>query len=203
MNKPFPVGGFVLVGGQSQRMGQDKAFLELQGKPLFLRTVELLRPYVAQVTLLGPAARFEPFGIPVVPDRRPGGGPLGALCTGLESSPFEWNAFLACDLPLLRGEFLAWLLQRALVGTADAIVPRTVDGWQPLCAAFHRRCRPVMEAALGKGSAGIVDVLPVLRIDAVGKNELATVGFSDGMFKNVNTAEDWERVQRELESQGP
>ena len=82
MLKTFPVGGFVLVGGQSQRMGLDKSLLRLEGRPLFLRAVELLRPHVAEVTLLGPPARYARFGINALPDRRPGRGPLGGIVHG-------------------------------------------------------------------------------------------------------------------------
>ncbi len=86
MPKVLPAGGFVLVGGKSQRMGRDKALLEVKGQPLLLRTVELLRPYVAEVTLLGAPTRNAHFSIPVLPDRYRGRGPLAALCTALECS---------------------------------------------------------------------------------------------------------------------
>lgn len=194
----FPVGGFVLVGGQSRRMGRDKALLELHGKPLFLRAVELLRPRVAQVTLLGPPARYSGFGIPVVAERRPGRGPLAALCAGLESSSYQWDVFLACDLPFLEGRFLEFLLQRAMEGGAEAVVPRTADGWQPLCAAYHRSCLARMQKSLARARAGIVEVLESLRVDCLGADKLAQDGFSPRMFKNVNTAADWEEVQREF-----
>lgn len=199
MQKVFPAGGFVLVGGKSQRMGQDKALLELQGKPLLLRTVELLRPHVAQVTLLGPAEPYARFGVPVLPDRRPGGGPLAALCTALESSGYEWNVFLACDLPLLEEHFVEFLLERSFQGEAEAVVPETSDGWQPLCAAYRRRCLPPMQQALAEGTAGIVDILGALRVYALRLAELAEYGFSEETFKNVNTREDWEAVQRTVQ----
>lgn len=203
MQKGFPVGGFVLVGGESQRMGKDKALLELQGQPLFLRTVELLRPHVGEVTLLGPPARYARFGLRVLPDRIPERGPLAALCTGLESSSYEWSVFLACDLPFLEGRFLEILLQRALAGNVEAVVPQTADGWQPLCAAYHRRCLPLMQPALEEGGAGIVDVLTALCIDVLGTDALTQFGFSQRIFKNMNTVEDWEEVKHELEMKRP
>jgi molybdopterin-guanine dinucleotide biosynthesis protein A len=203
MHKVFPMGGFVLVGGQSQRMGRDKALLELQGQPLFLRTVELLRPHVAEVTLLGPPARYARFGIAVLPDRYPGRGPLAALCTGLESSPYEWNVFLACDLPFLEPRFLDFLLGLALGSDFEAVVPQPDAGWQPLCAAYHRRCLPVMQQSLERANAGIVDALPSLRVDALGPDTLGEFSTCLQMFKNVNTPEEWEEVQRELRAAAP
>ena len=200
MPEAISVSGFVLVGGRSRRMGQDKALLPFQGRPLFHHAVELLRPHAAQVTLLGPPARYGDFGIPVLPDRRPGRGPLEALCTGLENSPCEWNIFLACDLPFLEGRFVQFLIERALASEAQAVVPRTADGWQPLCAAYQRCCLPVMQQGLEEEPAGIVNRLAQLHVQVLAPDQLLPFGFSPRMFKNINTAEDWELVQRELET---
>jgi molybdopterin-guanine dinucleotide biosynthesis protein B/molybdopterin-guanine dinucleotide biosynthesis protein len=199
MEGPARAGGFVLVGGESRRMGRAKGLLELRGRPLALRAAELLRPYVAEVTLLGPPEQFGHLGLRVLADRRPGRGPLEALSAALVGSPYEWNLFLACDLPFLEGKFLETLLGRAQAGQAQAVVPRTAGGWQPLCAAYHRACVPVMEQALARDSTGIVEVLPALKVDVVGSQELARLGFSDRLFRNINTPADWEVAQRELE----
>lgn len=195
----FPVGGFILVGGQSRRMGREKALLELDGVPLALRAANLLRPYVAEVTLLGPPERFGHLGVRALADRRPGRGPLEALSGALADSPCDWNLFLACDLPFLEGKFLEALLGRALAGRAQAVVPRTADGWQPLCAAYHRNCMPAMEKALARDSTGIVEVLPALKVDVIAREELARLGFSERSFRNINTPADWEAARRELE----
>lgn len=175
-------------------MGRDKALLELCGKPLFLHMVELLRPHVAEVVLLGPTEQFAHFGIPILPDRSPGSGPLAALCTGLESTAYEWNVFLACDLPFVEGRFLDFLLGRALAGSAEAVIPRTADGWQPLCAAYHRSCLPTIRQALDESDAAVIGVLPNLRVDTLEADELQRHGFGEAMFLNLNTQADWEAV---------
>jgi molybdopterin-guanine dinucleotide biosynthesis protein A len=154
---------------------------------------------VSEVTLLGPPEQFGHLGVRVLADRRPGRGPLEALAAALVDSPYEWNLFLACDLPFLEGKFLEALLRRALVGRAQAVVPRTADGWQPLCAAYRRTCVPIMEQALARDSTGIAEVLPALQVDAIGTEELARLGLSERMFRNINTPADWETAQRELE----
>ncbi len=191
----------MLVGGESRRMGADKALLELRGKPLFLHAVDLLRPRVAEVMLLGPPERYARFSIPVLADRRPDRGPLAALATGLEAAAHDWNLFLACDLPLLEGRFLDFLLERARATDAEAVVPRTADGWQPLCAAYHRRCLPRMQHALETDKRAIVDVLPSLRVEPITEERLAEFGFDPRMFRNINTAEDWAAVLRGSRSQ--
>jgi molybdopterin-guanine dinucleotide biosynthesis protein A len=189
----LPAAGFVLVGGQSRRMGRDKAWLVLDDEPLFLRTARLLRVHVASVTLLGPFERYAGFGFPVLPDA--GRGPLAALCPALAASPCEWNLVLACDLPFIEGRFVRWLLTRALAGRAEAVVPRTADGWQPLCAAYHRCALPALERARARGG-GVVAALPELRVDAIDTVELRQAGFDEHLLANTNTPAEWARAQQ-------
>src|SRR5580704_16276276 len=162
--------GFVLAGGKSRRMGQDKARLEIEGKPLVLRAAELLRPFVHAVTLLGPPDRYGNFGLPVVADRWPEQGPLAAVCTGLLQTTADWNVFLACDLPLLSSKFLHLLTERIRTSQADAVVPRTLDGWQPLCAAYHSRCRPAFLCALEENRRSMIELIDEIRVDTITPN---------------------------------
>lgn len=187
-------GGFVLAGGASRRMGRDKALLEIGGEPLFLRAANLLKAHVDPVVLLGAPDQYASAGFLTLPDRSPGRGPLAALLDGLEYSAQPWNVFLACDLPLLRGEFIELLLQRAARGEFDAIVPRTSDGWQPLCAAYRRTCTPKIHDALKNGRLDIAGVLPGLRVDALRDEQLGVLTLDEEIFENVNTPEDWQRV---------
>jgi len=201
--------GFVLVGGRSRRMGRDKALLELEGKPMFLRIAELVQPQVKEFMLLGSAAgsatgsaagsaeRYARFGIPVVEDQYPAMGPLGALCTGLKISSCDWNLFFACDLPHLRRRIVAMLLERARHTSAEAVVPRVRDRWQPLCAAYHRSCLPAMEAAIHRGhDLSIRGLLPLLRVEVLSPDSSDDLRAWEEMFANTNTASEWEKEQR-------
>lgn len=192
------VNGFVLAGGCSRRMGCDKAYLRPNGQPLLLRAVNLLKAHLGSVAVLGPRGRYESLGVPVLPDRWPGQGPLGALLTGLESSANGWNIFLACDLPLLNGQFIELLLRSTLAVKLDAVVPRTNEGWHPLCAAYRQTRSAKMRRALAKGKSAIIDILPHLRVDVITSDRLAGAGIAGGIFENVNSPEDWQRVLARL-----
>jgi molybdopterin-guanine dinucleotide biosynthesis protein A len=175
-------------------MGQDKARLEIEGKPLVLRAAELLCPFVGTVTLVGPPERYGNLGLPVVADQWEDQGPLAAICTGLLSSTAEWNVFLACDLPLLSRKFILLLVERIHVSPADAVVPQTQDGWQPLCAAYHSRCRPVLVRALEENRRSIIGILDEIRVDAITPADMAAAGLGGEELTNVNTPEDWARI---------
>jgi molybdopterin-guanine dinucleotide biosynthesis protein A len=188
------INGFVLVGGKSSRMGHDKALLQLEGKPLVLRTAEILRPFVSKIALLAPLGRYEHLGLPVVADIWPDQGPLAAVCTGLLSSSAEWSIFLACDLPRVSRQFIALLVERIRVTPCDAVVPRTQDGWQPLAAAYHSRCQTALARAIQEGLRSMIKALDEVRVETITNDEMASAGLSELELANMNTAEDWARI---------
>lgn len=192
--------GFVLTGGHSRRMGQDKALLLLGGQPLVLRMVSQLRPLVAEVMLVGAPERYAHFGIPTLSDRLSGAGPLAGLTTALAASSHDWNLVVACDLPYLESAFLEHLLVQARGGDRlDAVVPQVGGLWHPLCAAYHRRCLPAFEQALAAGERKVTHAFDRLRLHTVAEEELGRFAFSARMFKNMNTPEDYEEARRLLD----
>jgi molybdopterin-guanine dinucleotide biosynthesis protein A len=188
------INGFVLAGGKSSRMGQDKALLRTGGIELALRAAQILSPFVKCVTFLGPPERCGRFGFPVLADQWPGQGPLAAICTGLLSSTLDWNIFLACDLPLVTQQFIRLLVLRTGASHDDAVVPRTADGWQPLCAAYHSRCLSVFEGALHAGERSVIKSLEQLHTEAITPEEMRDAGLGETEFSNVNTPVDWARL---------
>lgn len=194
-------GGFVLTGGHSRRMGSDKALLKLGGQPLVLRTVERLRPVVAEVVLVGAPERYGHLGLPVLADREANRGPLAGLVTALAATEHDWNLVLACDLPYLETRFLEFLLEQAEAENADAVVPHTQGRWQPLCAAYHRRCLPAFERILNEGSSKVALAFEQMRVRALTLEELQRFAFEERILKNMNTREDCAEAQRLLGGQ--
>jgi molybdopterin-guanine dinucleotide biosynthesis protein A len=188
------INGFVLAGGNSSRMGQDKALMQLGGTPLVLRAAEILRPFVREVTLLAPADRYGNLGLPVVADKWPDQGPLAAVCTGLLSSHAGWSIFLACDLPLVSREFIKLLVARVRATRSDAVVPRTEDGWQPLSAAYHSRCQAAFARAMQDGRRSITSLFDEVPVEVITPEQMLSAGLSNEEFTNINTPEDWARV---------
>ncbi len=187
-------GGFVLAGGQSSRMGFDKARLEIDGEPLLLRTLNLLRPYVDSLAVLGSANDYSFIHDPVVPDRQPGSGPLAAILSGLERLTTEWGIFLACDLPMMDGRFIELLLPFFSSSESDAVVPRTAAGWHPLCAAYRKTSIRQIRNALEEGESAVFKVLERLQVDAIETKHLAEAGLRESIFENLNSPGDLERI---------
>ncbi len=106
------MGGFVLAGGRSTRMGRDKALLELEGETLVARGLRTLGEVCAEVAIAGGAEELRRFGR-VIPDGLPGCGPLGGIVAALEQTLFEWNLFLAVDVPFVPRAVWARLIEAA------------------------------------------------------------------------------------------
>ena len=99
--------GIVLAGGASRRMGRDKAFLDLGGRPLIARVIERLASVCAEVLVV--AGDVEPYGelgVRLVEDRFRGVGVLGGLHAGLEAAAHELTLAVGCDMPFLRPDLL-------------------------------------------------------------------------------------------------
>lgn len=104
--------GVILAGGRSSRMGEDKAFVNLAGKPLIEHALNRLAPQVERVVVNSNAdpARFARYKVPVVPDAAPGiAGPLAGICTVLARWPHTDIVTVAIDLPFVPPDLVAKL----------------------------------------------------------------------------------------------
>lgn len=189
---------FILAGGKSTRMGTDKAFVMLEGRTFLERALDLARTITPDVMIVGGASKFRRFGT-VVEDIFPGCGPLGGIHAALRSSGAELNLMLAVDVPFLPVELLRRLIARAESNPEMmAIVPRTDQGWQPLCAVYRREFADAAEAALRAGNYKIDAVFASVRVLAVDEAELAEWGFSAQVFCNVNTPQELSAANESL-----
>jgi molybdopterin-guanine dinucleotide biosynthesis protein A len=177
--------GFVLVGGNSSRMGRDKARLPFHGKTLVEHVASTVADAAGSVTLVGAPERYASLGFPMLADNRTGAGPLAGIHTALASSPAAWNLIVACDMPGISAPFLRSLLAAAESSEADCLLPAGPSGLpEPLCAVYHSRCLEVIGAALDRNVRKITDALAGLRIAAWSTPE-------SRWFRNVNTPEEW------------
>jgi molybdopterin-guanine dinucleotide biosynthesis protein A len=150
---PSEVGGYVLAGGKSSRMGRDKALLELAGEPLVRHAVKKLRRVCMDVHVLSDNPELAGYA-PLVPDIHPDCGPMGGMEAALAHSIFEWNLFLPVDMPFLPSAFISSWLRNWLheEDRGARIRMFKVDGRpQPGFCLVHRDVLPFLTAALERG----------------------------------------------------
>jgi molybdenum cofactor guanylyltransferase len=158
MADPDPrAAGFVLAGGQSSRMGRDKALVEFAGQPLIARALSTLREAGLDAAIAGssPKLQSELGSIaPIVDDREPGRGPLAGICAALASTSGRLSVFLSVDAPLLPASLLVYLLHHAVV-TESRVTVASVNGRpQTFPAILDRSVLPILEAELEAGRRG-------------------------------------------------
>ncbi|HSY37780.1 MAG TPA: molybdenum cofactor guanylyltransferase [Acidobacteriaceae bacterium] len=118
----LPVHGFVLAGGKSSRMGEDKALLRFCGRPMVEIAVEKLRGFCAEVTIAGNREDLREFA-PVVRETRTGVGPAAGIEAGLGAASEEWALFVPVDVPLVPGELLRrWCEEALRVGMSVSLL---------------------------------------------------------------------------------
>jgi len=211
MKRYDQVSAFILSGGTSSRMGKAKGLLEFGGQPLILRIAGLLAPLVGDVTVVGSPQRYVALGLQVIEDRYFGStnegdrppGPLAGIASALAATGSEWNLILACDLPYLSGEWLDWLLARALVSNEQVLMPRTEGGLEPLAAVYRRQCAAPIIAALQRGVRKVTDAMEQCRIEFVTELEWRHIDPSGRVLRNMNAPEDYQEARTWLESRCP
>jgi molybdopterin-guanine dinucleotide biosynthesis protein A len=185
--------GFILAGGKSSRMGQDKALLEYEGKFLVQYPIRVFQQLTRDVRLIGDPERYADIGLPVIPDCVAPCGPLGGIYTGLKSSPNSCNLFLACDMPLMRVEFFEALARR--LGESDAALMQLDNGnVEPLCAIYCSSCLPAIEASFVAETPKVTSFLSRIAVAYLSEAELREDGLSPAIFTNVNTPEEFRQL---------
>jgi molybdopterin-guanine dinucleotide biosynthesis protein A len=198
--------GYVLAGGASSRFGQDKALIEVGGKPMLARMCELLRGVVDEVNVVAPPEKYLSIGVKSVADLWPGEGPLGGIVTALlktrKSDPqCEWNLIVSCDMPFLTRQWLAYLAERALKSSAQVVLPHSAHGPEPLCACYRTDAGPALRAVFERGVRKVTDALKQVKTEVLDEGDWKRFDSAGRLFWNMNTAADFEEVRRVWEAE--
>src|SRR5262249_6966223 len=163
--------------------------LELGGKPLLQRAMELAGVAAPDVKIVGDPTKYASFGR-VVADIYAGHGPLGGIHAALVNTPTDLNLILATDLPFVAPAFLRHLIMTARATDALITVPKLDEYFEPLCAVYRRKFGEIAQAALQQGR-NKVDALFEDKITRVlTRDEFVRAGFQSTMFRNLNSPED-------------
>lgn len=192
--------GAVLTGGVSRRMGRTKALIELDGVPMARRVADALASAGCGSVIAygGDPIELEPLGVPVLPDRHPGFGPLGGVLGALElfaESDLHLDGVfvVACDLPALRGGHLAGMVDTLrrrrdvdVVVARTAHTVRTAPGRiEPTCAIWTPRATERLREMFDSGERALHR--------AIGQLESCAVDIEPGAVRNINTPDDLDR----------
>ncbi len=189
------VTGVILAGGASQRMGRNKALLDVDGIPMISRTYRTLAQLFHDIIVVTNSPHEYDF-LPCrkVPDIYPGHGSLAGLHSALVHSSTPHTFVTACDMPFLDSTIIRYLCDCGKEGV-DAVVPFSEGGQEPLHAVYASSCTEVFERAIQQGEHKILDVLARVNSRLVPYEEVQSLGGHPASFLNVNTPEEFERVR--------
>jgi phospholipid/cholesterol/gamma-HCH transport system ATP-binding protein len=177
-------------------MGSDKALLSFGDQNLLQRALHTAGTVAGKTFIVGPRERYAAFG-EVVEDIYPGCGPLSGIHAALLASNTDLNLILSVDMPLMSVKFLTWLVEQAKTAEELVVVPNAEGGLQPLCAVYRREVSAAAEQALQSGDYKIGNLFSRVPTRQISEHEIVTAGFSTSVFKNVNTAEEYQELLRQ------
>lgn len=196
------VGGIVLCGGRSSRMGRPKAWLPFGGEVMLARVVRLLGEAVGPVVVVAaPDQEVPPLPpeVEIVRDDEKGRGPLQGLAAGLAALGGRADAayLSSCDVPFLRPAFVRRLAE--LLGDHHICVPHVGDYHHPLAAVYRLEVADAVAHLLVEDRLRPFFLFERVPTRVVRAEELADVDPDLRTLRNLNTPEDYEAALREID----
>ncbi len=194
MSEPISVA--ILAGGQSRRMGRNKAFIEVGGQPMIERVIARVRGLGDELLLIASAPdEYDHLGLPVHPDLIPGMGALGGLYTAIAHASRDHVLVVSCDQPLLNPDLLGYLI--GLRNGYDVVVPLNRDGLpESMHAVYGKPCLGPIRERLEAGRLKVVGFYPDVRVREVPSGEIDRFDPERWSFMNVNTPGDLAQARR-------
>jgi molybdopterin-guanine dinucleotide biosynthesis protein A len=180
----------IQAGGQSSRMGEDKALKSFLGRPLIERVIERLMPIADEMIVT--TNRPDEYGFikaRLISDLKPGRGALGGLYTAVASAMHPFVAVAACDMPFASANFFESASRLMVQEEADVIIVKTEQGYEPLHALYRRAtCLPAIEAAIDADQWKVTSWFSQVKVHEV-------MDFDPVCFWNLNTPEEFVKAE--------
>jgi molybdopterin-guanine dinucleotide biosynthesis protein A len=210
-----------MAGGASSRFGEDKALVEIDGRRMLDRMIDLMRRVTPKLKIVTPREKYTEFGIETVADRWPGEGPLGGIVTALLDAAADsaqktsnqqlqvssqetgaWCLIVSCDMPFLTEDWLKFLIHRAESSAAEVVLPRSASGFEPLCACWRPRAAEALQRAFERGVRKMMDGVKEVKAEVLDEKDWKRFDSAGRLFWNMNTPSDYEETRRILEAEG-
>lgn len=181
---------FILSGGKSRRMGKNKSFVRLGGRPLIEIVVGKVADIFQQkpVIITNHPEEYAYLGCNMIGDIVKDKGPLGGIHAGLIHSPTPYIFVFACDMPFIEKTFIQYMMNR--LTQEDILIPHNGESVEPLHAIYSKQCIAAIELHLHKDHCCVQSFFQDVNIAYVEPPEMAGLKLLDHYFLNVNTVED-------------
>ena len=188
----------IQAGGESSRMGEDKALKTFLGRPLIQRVIDRLTSIADEVIVTTNRPDDYAFlNLPLFPDLKPGRGALGGLYTAIASSRHPLVAVVACDMPFASAHLLEAESSMLLEEEVDVVIPKSAEGYEPLHAVYRRAtCLPAIASAIDADQWKVIAWFPQVKIRVLTSEEAKRYDLLGLAFWNVNTPEEFAEAEQ-------
>jgi molybdopterin-guanine dinucleotide biosynthesis protein A len=187
------VSAIIMAGGQSRRMGRDKALIDYKGQPIIAHVIGTLRTLSDDILIVSNRLDlYGAFSARVVPDYEPPSGPLGGIAVGLQAARNDKSIVVACDMPFLNVTLLRWLID--LSAEFDAVVLQTGTEFEPLHAVYRRACYNPITQRLERGERRVISFFADVRLRTVPEAEWRSLDPEGRSLINLNTPGDLDHL---------
>jgi molybdopterin-guanine dinucleotide biosynthesis protein A len=199
--------GIILAGGKSTRMGENKSFLILNGKPAIQNTVDLMKSVFSQVILISNEPDlYEFLGVSQHVDIYKNVGPIAGIHSGLTNSHTRKSFIISCDIPLMTGRMIESIINYP--SEADIVVPKADGFIQQLCGIYSNTVLPIIkeliEASIESENREIQQTKRKCKIHQLIHLTKTTIientedmdGYHPEIFYNMNNPEDYNNINK-------
>jgi molybdopterin-guanine dinucleotide biosynthesis protein A len=185
----------ILAGGHSRRMGQEKAFLPVGGRPVIERVLWSTADLSDDLLIVtNTPDMYRHLGQRMVSDVYPGKGALGGVYTAIIAALHPHCLVVACDMPFLNTDLLSHLM--TLSAGFDVVIPLIQEFPETMHAIYGKACLEPIEMRLSANQLKIIDFFEDVRVQYVSREEVARYDPTFRSFLNMNTPDDWRKLQR-------
>ncbi len=179
--------GYILAGGKSSRMGEDKGLKPFNGKPLIQTVINQMQLAIEKVIIVSNNTDYKQFGLEVIEDVVKNIGPAGGIYSALLHSISDKNFIVSCDMPNISAQAIQFMLDNC---NTDAVwIPQYKNKLEPLFGVYPKSCLLSWKKSLNKGTYKLTDLAENYKLEkiVVDSNPL----FSKNIFQNINTNDDF------------
>jgi molybdopterin-guanine dinucleotide biosynthesis protein A len=187
----------IQAGGQSSRMGEDKALKIFLGRPLIERVIERLSPIADEmIVTTNRPAEYAFLNTRLIADLKPGRGALGGLYTAIASATHPFVAVVACDMPFASAAFFESACRLMVEKEADVVIFKNKEGYEPLHALYRRAtCLPAIESAIAADQWKVTSWFQHVKVHELTVAEVKSLDSSGLCFWNLNTPEEFVQAE--------
>jgi molybdopterin-guanine dinucleotide biosynthesis protein A len=177
--------GIILAGGKNSRMGQKKAFIEINGIAIVDIILNIFQNLFSEIIIVTNTPEdFKYTKARLVKDIMPGKGPLGGLYTGIKAAAFDRCFVTACDMPYINLQLIKHIIQ---IKGYDVVVPKVNSKFEPLFAVYSKNCLNTIEKNLSEERLRILDIFSEIKVKEIYEDEMRLYDSKLLSLINLNT----------------